>query len=332
MRTSRRSSLALGAGLFVAVLAACQNSGADLGFGPPPTAAVLVGVYLDRDGSRTQTVGADTVFARARVALLAQGTTDTLRAVLTDAAGLARFDGVPVGEYRIAVDPLSIGDSIVVAAIDSARVVIRASGPDQGAIVRLAYPEVTIRQARALPFGKRAFIRAVILVGVQAFRDTTSHVADTSGQIRLTRVNLKGGLTGNTPGDSVSVLGTASVRSGQPTLDLALVAKFGVRPPPVPFFLSTAAAATANGGALDAALVNVSGAIVSDTVTVAPDFKVTASDGTGSVVIILDATIGFVRAGFRPLRSLTVTGVLVPDGLGGWHLKPRTTGDVNFNN
>jgi hypothetical protein len=331
MSTSRRSRLARGAWLLTAALAACQNSGADLGFGPPATSVILVGVYFDRDGSRTQTAGVDTVFARARVALLGQGTNDTLRTVLTDNAGLARFDGVPVGEYRIAVDPASIGDSIVVAAIDSAHVVLKASTATQGVVVRLAYPEVSIRQARALPFGKRAFIRAVILAGVQSFSDTTSHVADTSGQIRLTRVNLKGGLTGNAPGDSVSVIGTASVRAGQPTLDLALVAKFGQRPPPVPVPLNTAQAATANGGVLDAALVQVS-AIVSDSATVAPHFRVTASDGTGSLNIILDGLQNFPRSAFRVGRSITVKGVLVPDGQGSWNLKPRDPNDIFFNN
>jgi hypothetical protein len=29
---------------------------------------------------------------------------------------------------------------------------------------------------------------------------------------------------------------------------------------------------------------------------------------------------------------MNVRGVLVPDGLGSWQLKPRDTGDVGFNN
>ena len=331
MQTSRHRTLAA-CGALLAVLAGCQNAGSDLGFGAAQTGGVFVGLYLDRDGSRVQSATIDTVFAHARVALLARGSTDTLQVVISDALGVAQFDEVPVGEYRIAVDPISIGDSLVVQDISPADVRLTAGGPVPIVVIRLGYPEFSIRAARALPFGKRAFIRGVVLVGVQAFRDTTSHISDTSGQIRLTRVQLRGGLTGNPPGDSVSVLGTASSRGGQPTLDVAIVSRFGNRPAPIPFSITTATAATANGGVLDAALVQVIGALVSDSVTIAPDFRVIASDGTGPIKIILDAHQPFSRASFRPGRSINVTGVLVPDGAGGWNLKPRDPNDVGFNN
>ena len=331
MRNSSSRRLAAGLALLL-TLGACQNAGSDLGFGASQTGGIFVGLYLDRDGSRTQSVGVDTVFAHARVALLARGSTDTLQVVVSNALGIAQFDEVPVGEYRITVDPGSIGDTLVVQAIDSANVRLTVGGTNPIVVVRLGYPEFSIRAARALPLGKRAFIRGVVLVGVQAFRDTTSHISDSSGQIRLTRVQLRGGLTGNSPGDSVSVLGTASSRDGQPTLDAAIVSRFGNRPPPVPFFITTAVAATANAGALDAALIQVNSAVVSDSATIAPDFRVIASDNSGPVKIILDANLPFARTQFRPGRSINVTGVLVPDGVGGWNLKPRSTGDVSFNN
>jgi hypothetical protein len=331
-RTEPRVALA-----FALLLAACQNAGSDLGFSALATGSLTVGVVLDRDGSHTLTPVIDTAYANARVALLPKGSTDTVRVLNTTVQGIAKFEALPIGEYRVTVVPSSIGDSLVVAHIDSSEVRLTAGDPDQGVVVRLGYPEVSIRQARALPFGKRAFIRGVVLAGVQSFRDTTSHVQDSSGQIRLTRVALRAGLAGNAPGDSVSVLGSASVRDGQPTLDLSLVSRFGSRPPPIPFFVSTANAATANGGILDAALVRINGAIISDTATVAPDFRVTAGDGTGQLNIILDATLPFARSAFRPTigsvpgRSINVTGVLVPNGQGGWNLKPRDVSDVVFN-
>ena len=71
---------------------------------------------------------------------------------------------------------------------------------------------------------------------------------------------------------------------------------------------------------------------VSDSLTVAPDFKVTVSDASGNLVIILDGNIPFARGNFRPGRSINVKGVLVPDGVGSWTLKPREVGDVVFNN
>jgi hypothetical protein len=122
------------------------------------------------------------------------------------------------------------------------------------------------------------------------------------------------------------------MRAGQPTLDNAIISRFATRPPPTPLPVSTAAAATANGGLLDAGLVLVTGATISDSGTVAPHFQVTASDGSGNLKILLDANLNFVRSNFRPLRSMNVRGVLVPDGAGAWILKPRDGSDVQFNN
>ena len=198
-------------------------------------------------------------------------------------------------------------------------------------LARLSYPEFSIREARALPPGQRVFIRGIILAGVQSFRDTTSHVADSSGQIRLTRVSLRGGLLGNNPGDSVSVLGITSTRAGQPTLDLSLISRFGQRPPPIPLAVSTLNASTASGGILDAGLVQITGAIISDTLTIAPDFRITVSDGSGNLNIIIDGNLQIPRSVFRPGRSMNVRGVLVPDGLGAWTLKPRDPGDIVLN-
>ncbi|PYP41641.1 MAG: hypothetical protein DMD43_05760 [Gemmatimonadetes bacterium] len=171
----------------------------------------------------------------------------------------------------------------------------------------------------------------MITAGVQSFRDTTSHMADSSGQIRMTRVQLRGSLTGNNPGDSVSVLGITSTRSGQPTLDLALISTFANRPAPVPFAVSTATAASASGGLLDAALVQITGANIADTATVSPDFVIHASDGSGALTIVIDPTLNLPRTVFRPGFSLSPRGVLLPNGAGAWLLKPRNGGDIVLN-
>lgn len=325
---------ALPAGLLALSAAGCTVEGGDLGFEPLLENHVSVGIYLDRDGSRTPSV-LDTAFVGARIALLLAGTNDTFR---TAAASLfasnfavARFDRIPLGQYRVTVDPISVGDSIEVQAIDTNEIRIRAGDDSTFVTIRLGYPEVSIREARALTPGRRVFLRAIVLAGVQSFRDTTSHVADSSGFIRLTRVSLRGGLTGNTPGDSVSVLGIAGSRAGQPTLDQAIIARFSTRPPPIPFPVITATAATAQNGTLDAALVQITGAIISDTLTIAPDFRVTVSDGSGALSVILDGNLNVPRTVFAPGRSMNARGVLVPDGLGGWTLKPREPGDITLN-
>jgi hypothetical protein len=322
---------ALAAPLTIAAATACGNAGSGLGPDPDATNAVTVQVYLDRDGSHTATVPTDTLFRNARVALLPRLGNDTFRVELTNAVGIARFDEVPLGEYRVGVTQASIGDSIEVQAIDSAEIRIQAADTNTFVRVRLGYPEFSVRAVRELPPGRRVFVRGIILAGVQAFRDTTSHLSDSSGFIRLTRVGLSGGLVGNSPGDSVSVLGFTSTRAGQPTLDQAFIRRFGSRPPPIPIPIATGTAATAQGGTLDAALTLITSAIIQDTATIAPDFRVRVNDGSGVLDIILDGIIPFSRSSFAPDRSLNAHGVLVPNGVGGWSFKPRSVGDVVLN-
>ena len=319
------SRLALTAAL---LLAGCDNAGTGLAFPVEKAGIVQVAAYLDRDGSRTLTA-ADTTFAGARVALLAHGSDDTVKSALTGANGVVRFTNVPLGEYRIVVAGASLGDTVQVAAIDTAaNIKLTATVDSARALIRLGYPELTLRQARALPSGKRVFVRAIILSGVQAFRDTTSHVSDSSSAMRMTRVVLRGGLTGSTPGDSVTVLAVTSTRVGQPTLDQAIVSKFGARPAPIAIIIGTGVAGTASGGLLDASLVQIIGGVISDTLTITPDFKVVVSDGTGSLSILLDANQLFVRSNFKIGKQVNAKGVLVPDGAGGWYLKPRDPNDA----
>ena len=325
MRTlSTRLSLA---STLVAALAGCDNAGTALGFPDENTGTVGVAVYLDRDGSRTLTA-ADTVYSGARIALLQKGRSDTLRTEPTNARGLIFFKSLPFGEYRVAVGRASLGDSLEVANIDLTDVAISQNDDTAGVVIRVAYPELTVRQARAAAPGKRVFIRGVILAGVQVFRDTTSYLADSSGSIRLTDVALRAGLVGNIPGDSVSALGTISSRLAQPVLARALVGRFGSRPPPVALIVNSKTAASASTGALDAGLVQVIAALISDTASVSPDYLVTVNDGSGPLVITLDANVPFLRASFLPGRRVNARGVLVPNGTGGWTLKPRDLADI----
>jgi hypothetical protein len=324
------------AALCLALVAGCDNSGVDLGFGALKANTVRATVYLDRDGSRAAS-SADTVYGGARVALIQRGTTDTVKTAISDLRGVALFTNVSLGEYSVAVASNSLGDSVLVAAVDTsivqssnlptASIKVRVQDDTTDLIVRLSYPEVSLRQARNLAPGKRVFIRGTILAGVQSFRDTTSHIQDTSAAIRLTDVSLRN-LSSNPPGDSVSVLGLTSSRAGQPILAQAVISRLQLRPPPVASIVVTAAAASASNGSLDARLVLVQGALISDTATVAPDYTLTVSDGSGALTILMDANINFNRAAFIPGRRVTCRGVLVPNGNGGWSLKPREVNDL----
>jgi hypothetical protein len=312
---------------FVALLAGCNNAGTDLDFSTSRTGTVSVLVYLDRDASRSLTPPVDTVYAGARVALLSRGSGDTIRTVTSGADGVAQFETVPFGDYRVTAALGGLGDSLLIGDIATPDVQLSLHDSTANAVVRLAYPEVSIRHLRELPVGKRVVVRGYILVGVQQFRDTTSHAADSSGSIRMTRVSLRG-FSGNSPGDSVTALGTIATRLGQPVLDRALLTRIGIQPPPVAAAVATGTAATAANGQLDAALVQITAATITDTVSLTPDFKVTVSDGSGSLDIVLDGNLNFPHTNFRPTGHITVRGVLVPNGAGGWVLKPRDGGDV----
>ncbi len=317
--------------LFLAAAAACSNAGSDLGLTPTAERTVVVRAFIDRDGSGSLT-GADTTYTGARVSLRPAGGGKVIVTVTTSALVPVLLGPVPVGRYSVTADPGSIGDSLLVGLVDPALLVLNSNPdpPEVPVLVRLEYPSLSLQEVRQGTPGRRVMVRGLILAGVQSFRDTTSHLQDISGFLRLTRVQLRGGLTGNSPGDSVTVIGTISARNGQPTLDQAIITLVGSRPAPVPRFLSTLVAAGAQGGTLDAALVQVDGATITDTATVAPDFRVGVNDGSGGLVVLLDAQGGYNRSLFEPGRRVTVRGVLVPVGPGQWQLKPRNPGDVTI--
>jgi len=324
----RRAALALALPL---AISACDPAGADLGFGAEPTGMVAALAYLDRDGTGTPTA-LDTVFRGASVSLRPRGGGAVIATAITDLQGVARFEEVGFGDYLVTVDPASIGDSIQVAAIEDDEIRVSAGASEVAVGVRLGYPELSIRQARLLPAGTQVFVRGVVLSGVQVFSDQSAHIADTSVAVRLTGVSLLGGLTGNTPGDSVVLRATVSQANGQPILAGARLTRVATRPAPIPKPVNSGTAATAQNGALDADFVLLTSVVISDTATVAPDFRVIASDGSGAIRIILDANLSFALGNFRPARAMSVRGVLVADGQGGWVLKPRGGGDVTFLN
>ena len=88
-----------------------------------------------------------------------------------------------------------------------------------------------------------------------------------------------------------------------------------------------APADTQDGGGLDAALVRVTDATIADTATNADgDYVVSADDGSGALLVAFDQDAGLDETPFVPGVVVDARGVLVPDGAGGWRLKPRSTG------
>jgi hypothetical protein len=190
----------------------------------------------------------------------------------------------------------------------------------------VAFPVVTVAQARALPAGKRVTVEAVALNGWASFSDSSLHIADATGALRAVRVRAVSAFAG----DSVRLIGTLGFQGGQPVLFDVLPFVLGQSAQPAPQAASTLLASRADGARLDAALVRVANALVSDTATVASGFRLTVNDGSGPLQVLLDPGAGFTRGLYLPGNTLDVTGVLVPAESGAaWQLKPRSRSDVS---
>lgn len=193
--------------------------------------------------------------------------------------------------------------------------------------IRATYPTLSLAEARAAPMGKRVWLVGVALNGLQAFGDATLHLSDDTGVLRAVGLAPAYILAG----DSVRLLGTIGAVEGQPVLRSERVSVLGPGAAPAPRPSTTSVAAEADGGALDAALVEVAGAVVTDTATTAGgDFLLTVDDESGPLEVLLDRDAGFAFGSYRPEQVLRVTGLLVPAGGGsaGWRLKPRSSVDV----
>ena len=219
--------------------------------------------------------------------------------------------------------------------------------PRRSADVSVSYPPVSIAQARLRPPGEFAAVQAIAMSAMSptslgTFGDRSLHLKDASGTIRAF---ANGGFI--EAGDSVSVLGIIGFNNGQVVLNNATVAVLAKRTVPLPDSISLRTARTANGGALDAALVRVADitVIAVDTLAagdirltmrqvrdsiVTPDTLVadTVRADTAEVELDRDA---FTGSGFRPPAVGTrvdVSGFLVPLPGGIWMIKPRSPADV----
>jgi hypothetical protein len=282
-------------------------------------------VYLDMDGNRERG-GPDQALPGVTVYLALTGTLDTLGRVTSDANGDFVFGSLPVGRYTVVVpDAPVFGDSLQVVRIDTAFLSLRVYDTSQ-VNVAVSFPSYTAAQARVIPLTEKIFIDGLALNGSPTFGDSTVHLRDSSGAIRVT------GAWGPQVaiGDSVRFLGRVGGVNGQRVIldGQAIILEFGGDPPPVR--VTTAEAAVARGGELDAELVQiVDGTIASDTATTAGDYQFSVDDGTGPVVVILDFHAGLTKTPFVPGTVIDAVGVLVPTGTGAWRLKPRVNFDLD---
>lgn len=315
-------------GAAAAALAASALLACDEGDGPTAieaTGTVVGAAWVDVNGNAifdTQDMPAQGV----RVLLRLPAGAVTVASAQAGPNGLFDFDA-PVGEYRAVVDPATVSDTLRLLRVDSADVTVSA-GDTSVVLVGLAYPELSVAEARSADPDRRVMVDGVALNAWTTFGDSTVHVRGPGGALRAVRVLPSAAVAG----DSVRLIGITGTLDGQPVLRnvFALVRASGGQSPAA-VSVRTAVAAAADGGALDAELVQVHSAEILDlTTTSAGDSRLTVDDGSGPVGVILDRNIPFNLTFPGPVVGslVDVTGLLVPDGSGAWLLKPRANGDV----
>ena len=312
--------------LTTAVTYGCANAGEDRVLGIEATGTVTGVVYFDANATR-QLEDEDELFDGVRIGLVVAGSGDTVAFATSRDGGVFNIAGVAVGDYRVAVDTTTVGDSAFVASVDPANITVRPA--DTVSIeVAISFPLVTVAEALALPIGTNVFVDGIALNARETFGDSTIHVADTSGALRA----IRAGPSAVFPGDSIRLRGTMATRDGRVVLNLDRRAPsvLAIAELPAPDTVTTAVAGAAGAGVLDAGFVRIDSARITDTTTAAGDFVVTVNDGSGPLAVLFDQDVAFIPEQFLvPGADLAVSGLLVVAGPGVWQLKPRSDADVD---
>lgn len=332
--TRRETAVALTV-MVVVALTGCDDEN-DPGPTMAPTGVVEGSVFLDADGSGGQSAG-DEPYEGLGVQVIAAGG-GVVASDTTDENGLYRMDPVPVGSFRVRADPTTVPDGIEVFDLGSDLFVLIV-GSTQSIDFRVSYPTYPLAEVRDLPPGRRVFTHGIALNPRASAGDGVVHFQEGSTYLRAT--NVARGNFG--AGDSVRVVGRTARNLGLPTLEDASVLRLIAGATLLsPVELSTAEAAGADGGDLDAALVRINDATITGVGPITGGdpttrgFVVTADDGSGPVDLFLREFLGFTPEAFVPdaTRFVDAVGLLVPVQPGSgpvrWRMTPRGTGDLDL--
>lgn len=290
------------------------------------TGSVMMEAYLDRDASGDRNAP-DAALAGVRAAIVRQQSGDTVAAGTTGADGTVLLTRIPVGSYRVVASRGELGDSVEVQDLDATSVTVTFADTAER-VIRFGYSAstVSIAAARAAAAGSRVAVSGIALNATGTFGDSTVHLRDVSGAVRLTGV-----VAAVAAGDSIRAIGTIGSSEGQVVVEDPSIwivrANAGV---PVADSVSTAVAAGADAGARDAWQVRVRAEIVGTQPQQNGDLVIVVNDGSGVLEVVLDDDVNFgSTAAFVPGAILRGAGVLVPTGTGSWRLRPRAAADVS---
>ncbi len=307
-------------GWLVLLPSACQLA-SDVDLLEISGSGAVVGVaFLDADGTGTFTAG-DAPLSDAEVGLEVASTGEVTQTATTDSAGIFLFDEVPAGSYRIAATSGVLADSLeVLGGEDPVQVLV---GDTSQVGVGVAYPFRTVEEVGSVSPGTRIFT-AGITQNPRANFDPTGRVHLAGDSLYLRALNVERAAIGI--GDSVRVLGRLVMENGRRALvDVTPFILVNQAAIPVPMEASVGVAALADGGRLDAGLVRIRNAEISDTLTNGDgDFSFWASAGGDSIEVVLRA---FLSPNPSLVRPDTIVRVSEAVGL----LSPvETAGDVRW--
>jgi len=308
-----------------ALLSACLGTGEDRVLGIEATGTVEGVVFFDVNGDGELTTG-DTLYSGVRVGIASLGSMVPIFSATSDTDGAFRMERVDVASYEVVVDSQTVGDTLDAVVTDPDAFTL-APLDTANILVGIAFPSFTVEEARALPEGEKVFVEGVALNGRATFGDNSVHLAGISAAIRVTQVKPSVILAG----DTMRVLGTTATLDGQPTIDDATPFFIDEVDERSPESVTAALATTADGGRLDAALVELVDVTVSDTATVTEGFRLSVDDASGAAVVLLDKDAPIdTPTQYEPGVTIDVVGLLVPDGAGGWLVKPRSDTDLTI--
>jgi hypothetical protein len=313
--------------LFIVALMVAGCDGADDRhvFSLQSTGLVEGQVFLDlnRDGQRSS---GEAALAGVEVRAVPAGGRTVAGTALSGEEGRFSLGELRVGTYDLEVSGAPLGDSLVLTGVNPSPFEVR-QGAATSATVGLSFRLVSAAQLQTEPEGRRLYVEGVALNARGQLADNAVHVWDGERAVRAMNV----GSFSMTAGDSVRILGHTARVSGRTVLTEGQGFRVAERPAPTPIELTTAEAASAAGGTLDAALVRVRDALVSNTQSVAGGVLVTLSDGSGSLQVrIPDAHLSAADLPRPdPGAVMTAVGVLVPREAGsGWELRTRSGSDL----
>ena len=287
--------------------------------------------YIDMNGTRLPDEG-DEPLSDVTVLLSSTSDMSPVATVQSQGDGEFIFEDVPVGRYVVRLDSMVLGDSLVTLGPERGVEVTRGTSTE--AILGLSYPVLTVEEVRAAAPGTRVFTSGIALNTRRTFsEDHRIFIEGATAYLQATNVPYT-----NPPiaaGDSVRFLGRTGSQAGQPILDeVTPIILLGQARVTQPREVSTAAAADADGGDLDAALVRIRRAEIRDTLTSDNDFSFTANDGSGPVRVIVRSFLGRSLSDLGPttIRLEQAVGLLSPedDGSGNvrWRLVVRSAGEL----